>query len=300
MDLKSAVQLARPKHWVKNIVVLFPIVLAMRISDPEAWLNVGLTTLSFCLGCSACYVFNDIFDRNKDKLHKKKKNRPIASGRISIREAGLEFIILAVASVAVAGVVNMPTFYLVIAYILLQLTYSMTLKHQILLDVICIAIGFVLRAMAGAVAISVFISPWLFVCTFTICLFMGFCKRRMEVSTLNDNSEHRPVLLGYSPELLTHLITISAGIAVVGFLLYATSLQTIERFGTIYMIYTLPVMVYAVFRFAMLSNAGSYMDPTELIFRDRPFQLAVVLWMFAMVCVVLWGHELQLWLANGC
>ncbi len=300
VDIKSAFQLARPKHWVKNVVVLFPVILAMRIYEVDAWRDTILTMLAFCFACSACYIFNDILDRKKDQAHPQKKNRPLAAGRVTVGAAGVECLFCLVGAGAIAIAVNIPVAVVLIAYVLLQLAYTLKLKNLMLLDVICIAIGFVLRAVAGAVAIPVAISPWLFICTFTICLFMGFCKRRSELSTIIDGkaSEHRTVLGGYTPELLTHLITVSAGVAIIGFLLYATSPRTIGNFGTNYMIYTLPVMVYAVFRFSMLSIKASYMDPTELILRDRAFQFAVIIWAAMMVGVVFWGHDLQIWISN--
>jgi hypothetical protein len=164
------------------------------------------------------------------------------------------------------------------------------------MDVICIALGFVLRTAAGAVAIKVVISPWLFICMFTICLFMGFCKRYSEVAKISDLAlakSHRPTLIIYTPELLTHLITVSAGIAVTGFLLYGLSERTVAIFGTNYFIYTLPIVVYAVFRFAMLSMNGVYADPTALILRDRPFQAVTVLWVLSALLIVYWGKDLQ-------
>ena len=161
-----------------------------------------------------------------------------------------------------------------------------------LLDVICIAIGFVLRASAGAVAIRVAISPWLFICMFTICLFMGFCSRYNELVTIGDRAvagNHRQTLMTYTPDLLTHLITLSAGIAVVAFLFYGLTESTVRQFGTHYFVYTLPLVVYAVFRFAMLSMKGCYADPTDLILRDRPFQITAALWMASAVGIIVWG-----------
>jgi 4-hydroxybenzoate polyprenyltransferase len=188
-----------------------------------------------------------------------------------------------------------------LAYLVLQLAYTYYLKRKMLVDVICIALGFVLRAVAGAVAIGVPISPWLFVCMFTICLFMGFCKRCNEIATMGpmpDAHQHRRTLLDYSLELLTHLITVSASIAVVALLLHATSKRTVGNLGTNYLIYTLPVFIYGVFRFAMLSMKGIYKDPTDLFLRDRPMQLAVLLWVAAIVAIIRWGKPLQHWLGD--
>lgn len=299
--LNSLLRLARPSHWIKNLVVLLPVVLAVRMDDTSAWAAAGLAAAAFCLAASAVYIINDIHDREKDRLHPCKRDRPLVTGRVSIPVAAIAAGVLAIAAAAMAIGVNPMVLLVVLAYLVLQLAYTYFLKRKMLVDVICIALGFVLRAAAGAVAIGVQISPWLFVCMFTICLFMGFCKRCNEIMTAGEElvaRRHRGTLAKYTPELLTILITISAGIAVVAFLLYATSDRTVMNLGTNYLIYTLPVFIYGVFRFAMLSMQGIYRDPTDLILRDRPMQLAVLLWVLALVGIIRWGKALQQSLAG--
>ena len=306
--VRAVIELMRPGHWVKNIIVLFPVVFAKQVGQGRAWLLACLATAAFCLASSAAYILNDICDRDRDRRHPRKSGRPLASGRISAVAAGIEAVLLAAAAVGVAlsvnlvgGRVNFMVFFAVLAYLVLQVAYSAVLKSKMLLDVICIALGFVLRAVAGAVAIPVEVSPWLFVCTFTICLFMGFCKRYSEMIAMPDRTEareHRLTLAGYTPELLTHLVTLSGSVAVVGFLVYAMSPLTVGRFGTDYLVYTSPLVVYGIFRFAMLSMKGVYSDPAELVLRDRPFQLACVLWIIAAAVVIQWGVALQEWLAR--
>ena len=298
--LNSLLRLARPSHWIKNLVVLLPVIFAVRMDDAGAWAQAALAAAAFCLASSAAYIINDIRDRQKDRLHPCKKDRPLAAGRVSVSVAVLAAAVLGVAAGVVAVSVKAMVLFVILAYLGLQLAYTYFLKRKMLVDVICIALGFVLRAAAGAVAIGVAISPWLFVCMFTICLFMGFCKRCNEIVTAGGGlaaRQHRRTLLGYSPELLTHLITVSAGIAVVALLLHATSERTVMNLGTNYLIYTLPLFIYGVFRFAMLSMKGIYSDPTDLILRDRPMQLAVLLWVTALVAVVRWGKALQEWLS---
>lgn len=295
------IRLARPGHWIKNVLVLFPVVFAMRTDEISAWRLAGLATVAFCLASSAIYIFNDIRDRTADRLHPKKKDRPLAADRISVGAAAVEAICLLTGGIVVAMLVNNLLSAIVIIYVLLQFAYSMLLKHKVIVDVICIALGFVLRAVGGAVAIGEEVSSWLFVCTFTLCLFMGFCKRCNELVTLTEPhkaSEHRKSLAAYSSELLTHLITLSAGVAVVAFLLYASNERTIQNFGTNYLMYTLPVVVYGITRFAMLSMKGVYADPTDLFLRDRPFQLTVVVWFAAVVVVIRWGIDLKHWLGS--
>jgi 4-hydroxybenzoate polyprenyltransferase len=295
------IRLVRPGHWIKNAIVLFPVVFAMRTEDASAWGNAGVATVAFCLASSAIYIFNDIRDRTTDRLHPRKKDRPLATGRISVTAASVESLCLMAGGILVALCVNKLLPVVVIIYVLLQFAYTLLLKHKVIVDVICIALGFVLRAVAGAIAIGEEVSSWLFVCTFTLCLFMGFCKRCNEMVTLSEPREasgHRKVLASYNPELLTHLITLSAGVAVVAFLLYASSNRTTEHFGTNYLMYTLPIVVYGIARFAMLSMKGIYADPTDLFLRDRPFQLTVVVWFAAVIVVIRWGLGLQEWLGS--
>jgi len=300
---KALIRLARPGHWVKNIIVLFPVVFARRTLDYGAWRDAALAAAAFCLAASSVYIFNDIRDSETDRLHPRKKDRPLASGQVGAGAAIVEALCLLAAAAAVAYCVNRLVLAVVTMYVLLQLAYTLLLKHKVIVDVICIALGFVLRAAAGAIAIKEEVSPWLIVCTFTLCLFMGFCKRCNELVTLGRRDEatgHRKALAAYSSELLTHLITLSAGVAVVAFLLYASSPRTVNvnHFGTNYLMYTLPIVIYGVTRFAMLSMKGCYADPTDLFFRDRPFQLTVVIWFAAVIAVIRWGRDLQGWLAS--
>lgn len=292
------IRLARPGHWIKNVLVLLPVVTALRMRDAGAWAAAGLAFASFCLAASAVYVINDIRDRVQDRLHPRKRGRPLAAGRLGLRAAGVEAGVLLAGALALAALTGPMVLATVAAYTLLQVLYTYVLSRKMLVDVICIALGFVLRALAGAVAIAVRVSPWLFVCTFTLCLFMGFCKRCGELATLGSGDEgrkHRPTLAGYTPELLTHLITLSAAIAVVAYLLYATSPSTLRNFGTDYpyLVFSLPLVVYGIFRFAMLSMRGRYADPVELILRDWPFQVTVLLWAALAVAAIQYGPAID-------
>lgn len=294
-SVRDLVRLARPEHWIKNGIVVLPVVFAKRIADPTAWLQACIAAVAFCIASSAIYALNDLLDRQRDRVHPAKRTRPVAAGRVTVRAAGIESAILAIAAVALALAVNWFVVVGILAFFLLQLAYSLGLKQRMLVDVICIALGFVLRAAVGALAIRVAVSPWLVICTFTLCLFMGFSKRRNEIASMPNMAaaaRHRPTLIGYTPELLTHLITLSGGLAIVSYLLYASSPRTIAAFGTPYLIYTLPLVVYGVCRFAMLAMQGSYSDPTNLILRDRPFQINLALWFVLVVGIIFWGNAI--------
>jgi 4-hydroxybenzoate polyprenyltransferase len=281
--------LARPRHWVKNFIVLLPVLFSRRFADAGAWISAGVAAGAFCCASSAVYSLNDLLDRREDRSHPVKRHRPVAAGRLPIRMAASQAAVLSILSLLIGLGANRLVLLSILIYLTLQMAYSTILKHWMLVDVICIALGFVVRAVAGALAIRVPISPWLVVCTFTLCLFLGFCKRRNEIAVLGDNQtagSHRRTLLNYTPELLTHLITLSGAVAIVSFLLYATSPRTVHNFGTPALVYSLPLVVYGVCRFAMLSMRGAYDDPTDLILRDRPFQATVVLWVVWVVGVV--------------
>jgi 4-hydroxybenzoate polyprenyltransferase len=287
-------RLARPRHWVKNVIVLLPVVFAQRILELPAWWRAGLAAGAFCLASSATYAFNDIMDRREDRLHPEKQNRPVAAGRLAPGLAALESILLVLGAVGLGLAVGRGVGVIVLGYLALQLAYSHLLKHRMLLDVICIAVGFVLRAGAGAVAIGVEASPWLVVCTFTLCLFMGFCKRRTELSALSDSpSKHRRTLLAYGPRLLGALIVATGALAVLSYLLYTISPRTVGQFGTHALLCTLPIVVYGIWRFAVLSLRAAYDGPTDLILHDRPFQAAALLWLGLTVAIIRWSELLR-------
>lgn len=302
MTLVHLVRLVRPAHWIKNVIVLFPVVFALRVGDLAAWGLAVAAGVAFCLVASAAYVANDIWDRHSDRLHPGKRDRPLASGEVSVRAAWALSAVLLVVGAAVAWLLGPMTLAVVLAYVLLQVAYTLYLKYRMILDVMAIALGFVLRAAAGGLAIRVELSPWLFICTFTICLFMGFCKRRSEAAAIADAgtaARHRATLHGYTPQLLTHLTTLSAAIAIVSYLLYVTAPRTVEHFGTTYLFTTLPLVIYGICRFEMLSSFAGYTDPTDLILHDRPFQVTVVLWALMVFGITWKGPALEQWVSGG-
>ncbi|MFW6146284.1 MAG: decaprenyl-phosphate phosphoribosyltransferase [Planctomycetota bacterium] len=294
-------RLGRPRQWSKNVLVLLPVIFAQKAGDVSAWAYALAATAAFCLASSAVYAFNDIRDRHADRLHPRKKDRPIAAGAVGVPQAYAFSLVTTLAALGLSAWLHPLAAGLIGAYLALQLVYSLSLKRRMIADVICIALGFVLRTVTGAVVIEAPPSPWLIVCTFTLCLFLGFCKRRAELATMGnrpDAQTYRRTLAGYDPELLTHLITLSAGIAIVSFLLYAVSDETEARFGTVYLAYTLPLVVYAICRFAMLSMWGRYDDPAELILRDRAFQAAAALWLAAVLAIIYWGPYIRDWIGR--
>ena len=295
----ALLRLLRPTQWIKNIFIFAGLIFGQKLTDTS---SVVLTLLGFvclCLISSTVYVINDIRDREEDRLHPRKCKRPLASGEVSVSSAlGLTAVLL-VLGLGGSWYLS-PRFGLaVFAYLVLQSLYTFGFKHAVILDVISIALGFVLRAVSGAVLVEVAISPWLVLCTFTLCLFMGFGKRRCELSALggdngNDAVKHRRTLAEYTPELLNHMTTVTAGIAIMSFLLYAVDARTVAqfgggelgRFGSLCLLSTLPIVVYAIFRFAVLVEHDRVDGPTDVMARDLPFQIAIALWGVCAVLIV--------------
>lgn len=283
VTLRDYMELIRPQHWVKNVVVFAGPAAGLKLARIDAFPAVLLTFAVFCLAASAGYAFNDVIDRTADASHPTKRHRPVASGRIPAGQAlllGAGFMLIAGAASALwlpRGVT-----LVLAAYMALVVLYSVALKRRIILDVIIIAGGFVLRALAGALAVGVPTSEWLVACVFTLCLFMGFGKRRCEIAMIGNAEnllEHRRTLVRYTPDLLNHLITVSAGIAVITFLLY--TLDTTGHpspFPKQHLFFTLPVVIYGIFRFAMVTELGLYTGPTEIVLKDRAILATIILW----------------------
>lgn len=292
-------RLLRPHQWVKNVFVFAGLIFGRKLSDPHAVTLALLGFLLLSLVSSVVYILNDVHDREEDRHHPRKRSRPVAAGEVSASAAlGLAAALL-VGSLAGSYALSPGFLAVVLGYLALQVGYTLCFKHAVILDVIAIGTGFVLRAIAGAVLVSVEISHWLVLCTFTLCLFLGFSKRRSELHAMaaesgGDAVRHRRTLGIYTPESLNHMTTLTAGIAVVSFMLYATDPVTIRKFDTggPYLLYTLPMVVYAIFRFAMLVERGKVDGPTDVVLRDRPFQAAILVWTAAALLIVYFGNDL--------
>jgi len=293
-------QLLRPQQWIKNLFVFAGLIFGQKLGDSAAVVATLLGFVCLSLVSSAVYVLNDIHDRAEDRLHPRKRNRPIASGTVSVPAALALFSLVLVVGLGGSWRLDSGFFVVVTVYFALQLGYTFGFKHVVLLDVIVIGLGFVLRAIAGAVLVHVEISHWLVLCTFTLCLFLGFSKRRCELNAMAENGggeahAHRRTLAIYTKDLLNHMTTLTAGIAVVSFMLYATDDRTTLVFKSNLLIYTIPFVVYAIFRFAVLVEHGWVDGPTEVVMRDRPFQLAIVLWVASTLLVIYRGPQLTTW-----
>ena len=300
--------LLRPRQWVKNVFVLAGLIFGGELGNISSVLRSFSGFACFCVLASGIYIINDIRDRAEDRLHPTKRSRPIASGAIGPGAAVTGALLLIFIGIFGSIVIDFQRHvdgafasrYLFtcwsIAYVLLNLAYTFVLKYVMLVDVIVIASGFVIRALAGAAAVStsmndgVEISPWLVICTFMLCLFMGFGKRRCELAQLGDQvSSHRAVGKDYSLSLLDHILSVTAGISVVSYLLYTMSDRTSDVFSAAVaerLAYTTPLVLYGIFRFYAQVAGGRVDGPTEIVTRDRPFQIGVTLWGIAVVLII--------------
>jgi len=287
----AMIRLLRPAHWVKNVFVLAPLVFAQRLTDPQAVRNGVMAFAAFCLASSAVYVFNDIRDRAEDRLHPMKRLRPLAAGDVTVTSAAILGTILAIVSLALAASLGWPFFTVLAIYLALNQLYSAGLKHTVILDVMIVSLGFVLRVLAGGAAVHVQVSAWLLLCTFFIALFLAFSKRRHELILLaEDASGQRPVLSHYSPAFLDQMINVVTASTVVAYAMYAISPETVEKFQTQHLIYTIPMVLFGIFRYLyLIYQKPSNRNPTEAILRDAPFLINLFIWAMAAVWIVYRG-----------
>ena len=280
-------QIMRPRHWTKNVFVFAALIFGQKLTDPSAVGRAIGAFICFSFAASAIYIFNDIIDRKMDSLHPEKCKKPITSGSVTIRSAGAISALCAAVAIIGSFMLAQSFAVIILIYIVLMILYSLFFKKVMILDCIVISIGFCLRAIAGAVVVGVFISPWLVICTFALCLFLAFGKRRSEVAMLRGDSESfRKTLANYTPELLAHMLNVTSGLAIVCFLLYAINVGTVERFGTENLFYTTPFVLYCIFRFSALIQEGKFLGPVELILADLPFQIGIVLWVLACIVII--------------
>jgi len=289
--LVNLVRLSRPSHWLKNGFVLAALVFARKVTDAEAVVRAAGAFAAFCLASSAIYALNDVVDRREDAQHPLKRNRPVASGAVGAGLAVGLSVVLASAGVGLALVVGRAFAATVGAYLVLMLAYVAGLRRVAILDVLVIASGFVIRAYAGGVAIHVEVSYWLLLCTLTLSLFLGFAKRESERVALGEGAAAaRPLAWGlYTERTLAHMMTVSAGLAIVTYMLYTVSERTIREVAHHeWMFITVLPVIYAVFRFYHMAITGRAGDPVDMVRRDPAFVVALVVWL-AMVAGLLFA-----------
>ena len=278
----------RPNQWTKNLIVFAGLLFAMKLFEPAAVVTATEGFVIFCALSGVVYLLNDVMDRESDRRHPTKSLRPIAAGDLPVS--------IAITAAGLIGAVSLGTAFalgwrfgaVATAYVALQALYSGPLKHVVIIDVLTIAIGFVLRAVAGAVVINVVISHWLFVCTILLALFIALAKRRHELVLLADGAtSHRPILGEYSAYLLDQMIAVVTASTLIAYIFYTISPETEQKFGTSWLGLTIPFPIYGIFRYLYLvhqrEGGGS---PTDLLLDDRPLLACVILWAIAVVLIV--------------
>lgn len=281
------ITLLRPRHWIKNVLLAAPLVFAGRLWSVNLE-NLLIAFLAFCAVASSIYIMNDIADAEQDRKHPDKKHRPLASGTVSRNTALFTLgILLALATVAS---LELPTaFQVTIAtYAVLNAAYSFFLKHKLIVDVMILSFGFVLRVLAGGFAVGIALSNWIILCTFFGALFIGFGKRKNETDILQDESkQHRKVLENYTTSFINQLLGTTAAMTIMSYALYTIDPLTAKHFETNNLVYTLPFVVYGVFRyFHLMYNRTAGSDPTRVFSKDRPIQIAFIAWILAFYLVI--------------
>lgn len=288
--LTALLETMRPRQWTKNLFVFAGIVFARRLGDPAAVVESVAAFCLFCLLSSSVYIINDIADAEQDRSHPTKKGRPIASGRLSVSGGVTSAIVMAGMSLGLSFTLTRAFALIAVTYVALNLLYSFGLKRVVILDVLCIAVFFVLRAAAGAAAISVVISHWLLMCTILLALFIALSKRRHELVLLENNAaEHRAILTEYSPYLLDQMIAVVTASTLMAYCLYTVDARTVKEIGTDRLLYTIPCVIFGIFRYLyLIHQKGEGGNPDRIIISDRPFFINLLLWAVVAAGVVYW------------
>lgn len=292
MLIKAFIELVRPKQWIKNLFVLAPLIFSHSFLDPT---KIGYSLIAFILfsfASSSVYIFNDIFDLEKDRAHPLKKNRPLARGAIQVKEAILSGFFLSVITLVLSAIFSFQFLAVILCYIVLNFLYSRWLKHIIIIDLFSVALGFVLRIIAGGIAIAIALSPWIIGAAFFIALFIISSKRFQEINVILSYSEAmekgesfddaRPVLGLYNKDFLRQIIFASLVLTIVVYVLYAF----LEVKNPVFIVTILPV-IYGLFRFLWLTEYGEMRsdNPTDILFKDTPLGITVFIFIILVVLI---------------
>lgn len=303
--LAAVVESMRPGHWIKNAFVAAPLLFSGRFTDAASWGLCAAAVAAFCLLSSGVYLVNDICDRRRDRSHPVKRDRPVASGRLAPGAAGLAAGVLLAAGGGIVAAVEvlihgrgsllgglaLPAW--AAAYVALNLLYSLWLRDKLFVDVLVVALGFVLRAMAGAAAIVVPVSPWLVVCTLSLCVFIAVAKRRSEIAELpaGQVGTARAVNQAYDAAQLEFMLTVSTAMAILTYTIYCLAPQTIERIGSAHMVWTVPVVIYGMFRYHRITRAAGPSDAVRVLLRDRILWIVLAVYVLMSALVVKFGSH---------
>ncbi len=285
--MKNYLKLIRPQQWIKNAFVLIPAFFAAKINLLFADYRIAAAFLSFCAAASAVYILNDIFDLEKDRLHETKRARPIAAGAVSISKAAILGIVLVVVSFGLGWLVGRTFFLIVCGYAALNILYTVRLKHISLIDISCIALGFILRVLAGGAAANVAISKWLILMTFLLACCLALGKRRDDLLLDVDKESLRPSLKGYTLEFVDTCLVVLAATTIVCYIMYTVSEEVVARLHSEHIYLTSIFVIIGVLRFlqiAIVERKSS--SPTKILWTDSMIQTMILLWLAAFLIVL--------------
>lgn len=287
---RALIASARPKQWTKNLIIFGPLVFAHDLLAGNLLVRALLAFAAFCLASSCIYVLNDLFDVMSDREHPTKRFRPIASGQVTFGQAIAWAVVLGLAALALGALINPYVVAAAVAYLVLNVAYSTSLKHMVIIDVFCIAAGFILRAVAGALAIDVIISPWLYLCTLLLALFLGLSKRQNELLILQSSAaSHRRILDEYSSEMLEQMTSVVTACTIMAYALYTFSAESLPANHS--MMLTIPFVLYGIFRYQYLVHKKSLGGAPELVLlRDIPLMVDIMLWGITAIAVLYWAR----------
>lgn len=296
-DMIEWIKLIRVKQWIKNLFLFAPLVFSFHLFDLNYFLTVVQAFFVFCLLSSVVYIINDIADLESDRRHPVKKNRPLPSGKISIKQAVIVAVLFLILVVILSIDLNSKFKIAAISYLIINVLYSYKLKQIVLLDVFLIAFGFMIRIIAGGWVINVYISSWLILTTLFLSLFLAITKRRSELVVIENNSDTRKVLSDYSINFTDQMATISAAGTVISYALYTVSERTREIFQTENLIFTTPFVVYGIFRYLFLVHKRKLGEnPTYIITSDIPMIINLILWLaFSVFIIYKQKMNIHLW-----
>jgi len=287
--MSAIIRLLRPGQWLKNTFVFMPLVFSQHLFHTDFYSRALLAFAAFCLASSSIYIINDIVDREADRLHPKKKMRPIASGEVSVLAGVLIAIILLTTSILLTLLLSSTFLGIILLYIVLQLFYSFKLKQIVIVDVFVIAMGFMLRVLGGAIAINVLISHWIVLTTLFLSLFLAISKRRSElimIQSLNIVTK-RKVLTEYDVNFLNQILIITATGMAISYSLYTMADRTIAMFNSEYLIFTTVFVLFGIFRYLFLVlNKGEGENPTAILMKDIPTAVNFLLWITACIIII--------------
>ena len=263
----------------------------------EAWVYTIIGFMTFCGLSGSVYILNDLIDVSKDRLHPVKSLRPLASGQLSVKDAKASLLLILIISLFVAWKISGLFFGVALGYFMMNLAYSFKLKRIVILDVMCIALGFVLRAVAGVGALKtlspeIYISHWLVLATFMLAMFLGLAKRRQEIVNHEENAvKQRGVLADYSPEYIDQMTSILATVAIITYTFYTVSSDTVTKFGTTHLVYTVPIALYGILRYLYLIHLEDEGEnPTDLIIGDKPLLFCGIIWILSAISIIHYFH----------